>query len=307
MSAFRNILAGIDLAHGPRHAPPALDEIAQEVARSARWLARQIGARLTLLSSLDLSAKELHQPIGGGRTLEEAARQLLDDLVGQAHEAGVDARGLFFPGAQHLLEQVKSGKHDLLMIGTHDPHGIQRMLFGSTAAELIHRCPCPVWVAKPRPGSDRPMQDILLASGLGTAALHGLELTLALAQDLGARVHLLHIVDYPADHIWAGDGSSPSVVAYHHRIRQEAEDAVRQQLKEAGPAPPGVDVQIHLLDKTGLPEDDLRRFLREHPADLLVLGMRGHKGIVGTLLGNAAERILPQLACPLLVVRREET
>jgi universal stress protein A len=39
---------------------------------------------------------------------------------------------------------VKKNKIDLIIIGTHGRKGMDRILFGSTAAQVVRFAPCPV-------------------------------------------------------------------------------------------------------------------------------------------------------------------
>jgi universal stress protein E len=308
MSVFTNILAGIHLSSGRQLGLSELNPIARDVSRSATWLARKTGARLTFLSALNLSPESLKQPSAGAGTVEEAARRVLDGVVQTARGAGVEACGLLVlgRGPAELLRQVRQDRHDLLLIGTRDLHGIRRMLFGGTAAGLIHHCPCPVWVVKPRPALDEPPWKILVASNLGAAAEHALDLVLPLAAALGARVHILHVVDYPLDYIWVNGEPDPATVAYHRRVRVEAEEALRKQLGQTHYKELGADVQLHFADMAGLPDVTILEFIQEHHIDLLALGVQVRGGLEGFLMGNTAERLLPEVPCSLLAVRRAE-
>jgi universal stress protein E len=308
MAVFTNILAGVHLSWGRQLGLSELNPIARDVSRSATWLAQKTDARLTFLSALNLSPETLTHPSAGGGTVEEVARRVLDGVVQTAREAGVEARGLLVLGSgpAELLRQVRQDGHDLLLIGTRDLHGIRRMLFGRAAAGLIHHCPCPVWVAKPRPALDEPPWKILVASNLGAAAEHALDLVLPLAKALGARVHVLHVVDYPLDYIWVNGEPDPATAAYHRRVRAEAEEVLQEQLRQAHDRDLGVDVQLHFADMAGLPDVAILEFIQEHHIDLLALGVHVRGSLEGFLMGNPAERLLPEVPCSLLAVPRAE-
>jgi len=49
-------------------------------------------------------------------------------------------------GILHATERVRA---DLLVVGTHDYHGVKRLLLGSVAARIAERALCPVFVARP--------------------------------------------------------------------------------------------------------------------------------------------------------------
>ena len=52
-----------------------------------------------------------------------------------------------------ILERAQAGDCDLIVMGTHGRRGLQRMLLGSVAEEVIRTAPCPV-VTLHLPGGD---------------------------------------------------------------------------------------------------------------------------------------------------------
>src|SRR5262245_8557978 len=96
MNGFRNILVGLDLTRLRPLDSAALGTAAREVIDGAICLARQNGARLLFLSVFNLSEEVLRHldPEDRkhvGRTIEENACQVLDDLVARAGAQGVRA------------------------------------------------------------------------------------------------------------------------------------------------------------------------------------------------------------------------
>jgi universal stress protein E len=55
-----------------------------------------------------------------------------------------------------------------------------------------------------------------------------------------------------------------------------------------------------------LPDEGIHKFLLEHPIDLVAMGTIGRKGLMGVMIGNTAERILPELSCSLLAVKPKD-
>ena len=45
---------------------------------------------------------------------------------------------------EEIMNFAKKNKIDLIIMGTHGRTGIDRMLFGSTAAQVVRYAPCPV-------------------------------------------------------------------------------------------------------------------------------------------------------------------
>jgi len=49
---------------------------------------------------------------------------------------------------QGILDALEAGDHDLVVMGSHDRHGMQRWLLGSVAEAVVRYAPCSVMVVK---------------------------------------------------------------------------------------------------------------------------------------------------------------
>jgi universal stress protein E len=311
MQPFRNILVGVDLTqYDAKTLRPSA--VAGEVVHRALWLAGKSAAHLTFFSALNLTSEGLPYLDESDRrqlaqTTEQAAGKILGGLVEQAHGQGIEAVEKLALGGSWLeiIRQVLREQHDLLLIGTRDRKGLGRMLFGSAAIKLVRRCPCPVWVAKPD-GDPDPL-NILVASDLSPVSEKALALAVQLARITPAKVHLLHVVDFPLDHIWSTGLPDAKEEAYRRGVRHQAEKALKAQIEHVDARGLTPAVQIHLTDDPGgLPDEGILSFIHAHKIDLLVMGTIGRSGMLGVMIGNTAERILPELSCSLLAVKPAE-
>jgi universal stress protein E len=176
------------------------------------------------------------------------------------------------------------------------------MLFGNTAMKLFRRCPCPVWVVKPGVQVST-IKNILVATALKPTSEHALAIGISLGNALGARVHVLHAVEYPLDRLgWTGL-TDDKTREYHGRVRAQAERTMKQQLQKAECDKLGDRCQIHIADNLGIPDVTIQHFLEAHQIDLLVMGTMGRSGLAGFFVGNTAERLLPEVHCSLLAVK----
>ncbi len=311
MSLFRNILVGVDLTQydATTHQPTAG---AASVVKQAMWLGAKTSARLTFFSTMDLNLEtlpqleraDLHQLT---TSAEQIAAKILRGLVRQAREKGIEADDRLAIGKSwlELVRQVLRDHHDLLLIGTRDRKGLEWMLFGSTAVKVLRHCPCPVWVVKPD-GDQSPMK-ILVTSGLDPAAEEGLRLVAQLGQVTAVEVHLLHVVDFPLDRHWAPSLPDAREETYRRRVREHAVKELEGQIDRAGARSLRPPVHVHLLDEIGtLADEGILGFLQKHPMDLLVMGTIGRSGLAGVMIGNTAERLLPQLSCSLLAIKPKD-
>jgi universal stress protein E len=308
MQPFRNILVGVDLAQydAANHQPSA---VARAVVQQALWLASKMNARLTFFAALNLTTESLPYLEESDRrhltqSTEQAAAAVLNDLVRQAEGQGIKAGEKLALGGSwlELIRQTLREKHDLLLVGTRDRKGLGRMLFGSTAIKLVRRCPCPVWVAKPE-GIPTPL-NILVASDLSPVADEGLSLAVNLARVTPTQIHLLHVVDFPLDRIWSTGLPDAKEESYRRDVRRRAERSLQEQIERAGAQALSPAVTVHLADDAGgLPDEGILSYIQTHKIELLVMGTIGRGGIPGVMIGNTAERLLPDLTCSLLAVK----
>jgi universal stress protein E len=302
---FTNILAGIDLTDAPRF---DVSQLPREVIDHAVWMAKLAGARLLFFSVLNISEEALRQleeeqRTRVRRTVEERANAALAELVARARQQGVEAEARLVLGTPWLeiIRQVLRGRHDLVIVVSHQRSGLQRLLFGSTALKLLRRCPCPVWVVRPGHGA-RPL-NTLVATDLKPAGENALRLGLALGGLMKVPVHVLHAVEYHLDYLWAVTDTLPDETSYHARVRASAERSLREQLARAGAPADGAGVQVHLVQGVGGPDVAIQQFCEAQHIDLLVMGTIARGGIVGVTIGNTAERLLPQVICSVLAVK----
>ena len=134
-------------------------------------LARLCGAKVRLVHIVD----QLKYVTGFGTyaydsdllpLMEEAGEQVLQAGREMAASAGVEAETLLFTSpvkrvCDVVVEQAKTWKADLIVIGTHGRHGVGRLLLGSDAEQILRLAPVPVLLVR------SPQEDA--AGGTATA------------------------------------------------------------------------------------------------------------------------------------------
>jgi nucleotide-binding universal stress UspA family protein len=134
-------------------------EVAQKGVDHGLALARALGAKATIVNS----AESLMAYIGGDGGLTasayldytEAQKMAAERILGRAGEAagqaGVTADTLFLQDklpAEAILEAAEAHGCDLVVLSSHGRRGIQRLLLGSVASEVVARSPVPVLVVR---------------------------------------------------------------------------------------------------------------------------------------------------------------
>lgn len=84
--------------------------------------------------------------------LEAGAKEQLKDFLNKYPELSeINFTTKLLKGSPFLeiIEEARSTKADIIVIGTHGRSGIEHMLFGSTAENVIRKAPCPVFTVMP--------------------------------------------------------------------------------------------------------------------------------------------------------------
>jgi nucleotide-binding universal stress UspA family protein len=146
-------------------------------------------------------------------------------------------------------------------------------------------------------------QNILVpVDGSPTSNL-GLEEAVQLAKSLGSRIRLLHVVNElvvltPEVAATALTDVLDMLRSVGESILTSAEDTVRKA---------GVPVEVLLVEAVGgRAGDHVVEKAREWPADLIVCGTHGRRGLRRALLGSDAEHIVRNSSVPVLLVRAQE-
>ncbi len=324
MHIFRNILVGIDLARCKTLDISGLSPIALEPIHWAIQLAKANSARLLFLSASNIG-EEVLSPLAEEDRAQvreivlKCGGKVLEDLVQQAKEQGVEAESKLVPGKGWLeiIRQVLRGKHDLVVVGTRDVTNLRRMLFGNTSMKLLRRCPCPVLVTKAltfargvlgaslrrSPGAAVSPFNILVATDLKPSSEAALRLGIALAQQTNARIHILHVVEYKLDEVCNIGLPDAKQEEYRRTVRDHAQQILHGQLEKIDYKALGAHINVHLGVHVGLPDVAIQHFIQLHHIHLLVMGTIGRGGIRGIMIGNTAERLLPEIHCSVLAVK----
>jgi nucleotide-binding universal stress UspA family protein len=143
------------------------------------------------------------------------------------------------------------------------------------------------------------IKTILVPTDFSDTANAAVRCAAALAETLGSRLILLHVVeDVVAKGLTAGIGASAV-----RRLQDEATKEAADKLDRALAEPPLNRTGVDRAVVAGDPFAGILSYADEHHVDLIVLGTNGRTGIAHMLLGSVAERVVRTSPCPVLTVR----
>lgn len=140
------------------------------------------------------------------------------------------------------------------------------------------------------------IREILYPTDFSENAAAAWPYVLHMAEQLGARVLVLHVAPgpYPAPETFLAVEQWREIFAAH---RREAD----AQLGALASTASGVKVEI--LVGRGVPFLEIVRVAAERKADLIIMGTHGRTGLAHALMGSVAEKVVRMAACPVLTVR----
>ena len=292
MARFRNILLVAEVEEGP--VPRRFLERALSLARANR-------AKLTFIGVVHEPElfREILPPERLARTRREQRRSLTQ-LAAAADERGVEAETVLAVGRPfpEITRKVQHSGHDLVMTqgGRESGAGV----IDSTTMQLMRKCPCAIWVARPQVSHQHP--GVLAAiDPVGTdperESLNRriMEVAISMARLESTELHVVHV--------WEFSGIPPGAYgevwkSWEVTARSEIERRLSEFLAgyELGPDP-----RVHLL--AGRPAIAISELASEEQIDLLVMGTVCRTGVRGFFVGNTAEGVLERVDCSLLTVK----
>ena len=218
-----------------------------------------------------------------------------------------------------IVREVMRNGHDLV-IKLPEQQKWRHRLFGSEDMNVLRKCPCPVWLLKPR--GPKTYRRILAAVDVDDAyppkemesrrALNRevIELAGSLALAESAELHVVHAWDVIGESTMRHGAfmrtSELKVDAWMEQVKQRHAANLDELMLEAA-AIVGQEALEYLGHNKHLLKGPARKEIpalaKQIEADILVMGTVARTGVPGFLMGNTAETILNQIDCSVLALK----
>jgi nucleotide-binding universal stress UspA family protein len=283
---------------------------ANQALDHALYLAKRHGAELHMLHAIVLHQEDPHNPAAhvidldemknhlealAEKDMEDAIQHLPDDSpeIIKAQVRGVAA-------ADVILEYAQDHDIDLIVMGTQGRRGLEHLLLGSTAAEVLRLSTCPVLTIRERqePLTPEGVLRILVPVDYSDHAKAAMDHAREMASAYEAEVDLLHVIEnlvHPVFY-WQGGSSGPE-------LRQDVEERATEALERLWESSRGPDVKVRCHVIRGNAGRDIDDFAREHDSDLIVIATHGLTGLSKLLLGSVTEKVIRTAPCPVFTVK----
>jgi nucleotide-binding universal stress UspA family protein len=303
MPDIKHILCPIDFSEVSTHA------VEQAVAVAGRYEARISALHVCPPMIMPVPAVEPPQDPLSWTELQRA-RDRIAAYFRAATTAGIGVDVLIDVGdpAGDILDRVVQLAPDLIVMGTHGTSGFEHLVLGSVAEKVLRKATCPVLTVPPRApaASQLPFRQVLCAVDFSEWSLEALKLARSLAQQSGAALTLVHVLEWP----W----QEPPPPAFDELPIEQgnALRSYRQYLETTALTRLGTFVQDAVQDRVvstpqvrhGKAYVEILRVADENHTDLIVLGVHGRRVIDVLLLGSTTNQVVRHATCPVLTLRR---
>jgi len=290
--------------------PTDFSRCAQQALPQALYLAEKYQAELHQLHAIVLHAEDPHNPAFHFPNLEEihsrlkelASQKMLAELEAQQANLptiqSVQMRGI--TAAAVILEYAQDNDIDLIVMGTHGRRGLEHLLLGSVAEEVIRLASCPVLTIREKKQAMpvEALKKILVPLDFSEYSQQALCYAKEIAIVFSARLQLLHVIEETIHPSFYASGIN-SIFKLMPDIKAKTTTAMQNLLKET--AGPPVEADFNILE--GRAARDIVQFAEENSSDLIVIATHGLTGIEHFLLGSVAEKVVRRAPCPVFTVK----
>ena len=144
----------------------------------------------------------------------------------------------------------------------------------------------------------RRITRILVPTDFSATADEALGYAFGLAQQFGASLQLLHVLEDPL----LANGSSPEAFFTEGPpVRTAMLEDARERLRHRAAREPNLPIETEVLFGHGA--RTIVDYATERGVDLIIMGTHGRTGFAHLFLGSIAEQIVRTAPCPVLTVR----
>lgn len=149
------------------------------------------------------------------------------------------------------------------------------------------------------------VKNILLPTDLSATSFVASDYAIELALQYNAKIHLLHVLEKtpPILAIRSLDLSQEKILkSFEEEGKKLLDNAVKKIRKNKS-----IDIEIEPVLKKGNDYEEIVKYSKEHKIDLIVIATHGRTGLLHTLLGSVAEKVIRYSKCPVLVITPHKT
>lgn len=144
-----------------------------------------------------------------------------------------------------------------------------------------------------------PIKNILFPTDFSTYSMAAAEYAVERAIKYDATIHLLNVIEdfKPILAIRTFDLTQERIEnELREQANREMDECIAQMKEKFG------DVKIEKVFRFGVSHAEIVKYAAETKMDLIVIATQGKTGLLHTLLGSVAEKVIRHSDCPVLVI-----
>lgn len=141
------------------------------------------------------------------------------------------------------------------------------------------------------------IKNILVPTDFSSLSQSALEYARDLADNMNAAIHILHVIDKSMPFVPGKQNLSETEIAAALEV-----DARKQLSALIAEAENDTNIKVIGVIKHGIDFEEIVKYAKEVGADLIVIATHGRTGIMHSLLGSVAEKVIQHAKCPVLVI-----
>ena len=286
--------------------------LAERVLPRAESLAKQIGARIVLLSVIDVpfeyqawleATSMVDVKIEAENDYEEYLSKVARDIEG----VQVDTLVRLGSPETEIRELAHSLPNAIVIMTSHGRTGFRQWVLGSVTKQIVQRIRTPV-VVVPASSPDRPesqsdtMQRILVPLDGSPFAEHALDTTLKLFASTRPEILLLRVIELVN---WYGDAMS--VFDYYglDPYIDAARETAGTYLQDMSLRVQDQGFTVFSEVQIGRVANEIHAMAERNDVDMIIMATHGRGGVSKLILGSVAEQTLQQSTVPLMLIHPE--
>ena len=286
-ASIPNMVVLLDGSENSRHAIPI-----------ARLIAKKLGARITLLSTIKKRPQSSQSQL---QRIASERMSYLNSIVEELASDGVDAEAVVEIGSIFDVSDalIRKNGFGLVITATRGDSGELNWLKGGLSHKLVEKIDRPVLLVQvdaqnngvlPKIGS------ILVALDGSTYSERALPYARLLAKAFDSHLTLLCVSAVPE----AEDYRAPADIVL--KIRQKAEASMYKFLNEIARLLRKDGLKVDVRVTGSIPAHAILEVAREKNVDMLMLTSQGRGGFNALLLGSVAEHVVQNTKRPVFMV-----
>lgn len=276
----------------------------------AIFLAKQYQAELHIVHvikmydfDIEIITKNQSKPEKFYDKLREIAKHKMDKLINTYNFEGIKIIRFYDFGisiAPAILEYADKNYIDLIVMGSHGHRGLQQVLLGSVASEVIRFVNCPVFIicGREKSISSISINNILVPVDFSKYSEISIDYAKEIANIFNAKLYLLHIIEefnYPTHYLF----EKKSIVDFVPDIVNISKLILQRYSEES--TYPKIQIEQHVLK--GHTSNEIVKFAENQDIDLIIISSHGKTGLDYLLLGSVTEKIIHLSPCPVFIVK----